>query len=95
MRSTALMTILSSPRVSATVSTDSFAGHVAEIAIALNCALDQASNADAERQLKKLVWLLCSRSGGGACRPEPLPQRECLRTHRCSCEQATERGAAT
>ena len=95
MRSTAFMAILSSPRVSATVSNDSFASHVAEIAIALNCALDEASNADAERQLNKLVWLLCSRSGGGVCRPEPLPQRECLRTHRCSCEHLTELGGAT
>jgi hypothetical protein len=45
--------------------------------------------------LNKLVWLLCSRSGGGVCRPEPLPQRECIRTHRCSCEHATELGSAT
>jgi hypothetical protein len=95
MGSAALMTILSSPRVAATVSSDSFAGHVAQIAIALNCALDETSNADAERQLNKLVWLLCARSGGGACRHEPLPQRECLRTHRCTCAQATELGAST
>ena len=93
MRSAALMTILSSPRVAATVSSDSFAGHVAEIAIALNCALDEASNADAERQLHKLVWLLCTRSGGSACRTETLPGRECVRTHRCSYAQAAERGA--
>jgi hypothetical protein len=94
MRSNALMAILSSPRVSATVSSDSFAGHVAEIAIALNCALDEASNADAERQLKKLVWLLCSRSGGGACRTEIVPAPECTRTHRCVCGQAAELVAA-
>ncbi len=68
MRSAALMTVLSNPRVSAAVSSDSFACRVAEIAIALDCALDEASNADAERQLNKLAWLLCARSGGGACR---------------------------
>lgn len=94
MRSAALMTILSSPKVAATVSSDSFAGHLAEIAIALSFALDEASNADAENQLKKLVWLLCARSGGGACRTEIVPASECTRTHRCVCGLVAERGVA-
>ena len=93
MRSTALMTILSSPKVSAAVSTDSFAGRVAEIAIALDCALDEAFNADAERQLNRLVWLLCARSGGGACLREVVSGSECTRPPRCVCGQTAERGA--
>jgi hypothetical protein len=44
--------------------------------------------------LKKLVWLLCSRSGGGACRTEIVPAPECTRTHRCVCGQAAELVAA-
>jgi hypothetical protein len=88
------MTVLSSPNVSAAVASDSFAGRVAEIAIALDCALDEASNADAERQLNKLVWLLCARSGGGACRAEVASASECRRTHHCVCGQAAGRGAA-
>ena len=94
MRSAALMTVLSNPRVSAAVSNDSFVGRVAEIAIALDCALDEASNADAERQLNKLAWLLCARRGGGACRKELVSGSECTRTHRCVCGQAAERGAS-
>lgn len=94
MRSAALMTVLSNPRVSAAVSSDSFACRVAEIAIALDCALDEASNADAERQLNKLAWLLCARSGGGACRAEFVPDTECARTHRCVCGQAAQQGAS-
>ena len=90
MRSAALMTVLSNPRVSAAVASDSFAGRVAEIAIALDCALEEASNADAERQLNKLAWLLCARSGGSACRTEVVTSSECTRTHRCGCGQVAQ-----
>lgn len=94
MRNATLTGILSNPKVSVVVLTDSFAGRVAEIAIALDCALDETSNADAERQLNKLIWLLCTRSGGGACRKESVPAPECSRTHRCVCGQAAELVAA-
>jgi hypothetical protein len=44
--------------------------------------------------LSKLVWLLCARSGGGACRAGGAPASECRRTHHCVCGQTAEWGAA-
>jgi hypothetical protein len=94
MKAMAVTRILGSPEISAAVARDSFTSRVAEIAVALDCALGEATNADAERQLHKLVWLLCSRSGGGVCQAEGYSDSECRKTHYCTCAKAGNGGLA-
>jgi tetratricopeptide (TPR) repeat protein len=60
-------------------------GRLAQVAVALNCALEEASTADAERQLHKLVWLLCARSGGDICGSVGTFKAGCNKTHQCLC----------
>ena len=85
--------VLSSPVVSAAAAADSSTGRLVQIAVALDCALKEAASPDAERQLHKLLWLLCKRSGGDICRPADSSKPGCNKTHRCVCGQAGDRTA--
>ena len=77
--------IFSSPELSAAAVADNSLGHLKEIAIALECALKEVVDVDAERQLHKLLWLLCKRSGGGLCRRAHNAKPECDRDNFCVC----------
>ncbi|MCE9569810.1 MAG: hypothetical protein K8R10_07355 [Rhodocyclales bacterium] len=85
MKIAKISAVLSSPELSAAAAADGGVGRLAQVAVALNCALEEASTADAERQLHKLVWLLCARSGGDICGSADTLKAGCNKTHQCLC----------
>ncbi len=93
MRFAKISAVLSSPEFSAAAAADGGIGRLAQVAVALNCALEEASTADAERQLLKLVWLLCARSGGDICRSAGTLKAACDKTHQCACGRVEGSGS--
>lgn len=93
MRFAKISAVLSSPELSAAAAADGGIGRLAQVAVALNCALEEASTADAERQLLKLVWLLCARSGGDICRSAGTLKAACDKTHQCACGRVEGSGS--
>ena len=85
MRFAKISALLTCPALAPAAAADGGIGRLAQVAVALNCALEEASTADAERQLHKLVWLLCARSGGDICGSVATFKAGCNKTHQCLC----------
>jgi len=79
-----IRSVLATPRLAVEAAADPGVGRLRQIATALEAALRACHTCDAERQLRRLTWLLCRRCGGRACDRSAGQPDGCAASQHCS-----------